>query len=56
MPSTRSTGTNVELSFAYLHEEDVSCGISAGVYNKCLLLDVTASTGPDGELTAVLKT
>lgn len=41
--------------FAYLHEKDVSCGISASMYNKCLFLDVTASAGPDGQLTAVLK-
>lgn len=39
----------------YLHEEDVSGGIRASVYNKRLLLDVTASTGPDGQLSAVLK-
>lgn len=41
--------------FKYLHEKDVSCGISASMYNKCLLLDVTASTGPDRQLTSVLK-
>ncbi len=40
--------------FAYLHEEDVSCGVSASVYNKCLLLDVTAAAGADGQLAAVL--
>lgn len=42
--------------FACLHEKDVSGGISASMDNKCLLLDVTASTGPDGQLAAVLKT
>lgn len=42
--------------FACLHEKDVSGGVSASVDNKCLLLDVTASTGPDGQLTAILKT
>lgn len=40
----------------YLHEEDVACGICAGVHNKRLLLDVTASAGPDGQLPAILKT
>lgn len=47
---------NYSEDFAYLHEEDVSCGISASMDNKCLLLDVTASAGPDGQLAAVLKT
>lgn len=40
----------------YLHEEDVACSICAGVHNKRLLLDVTASTGSDRQLTAILKT
>lgn len=47
---------NYSEDFEYLHEEDVSCGISASMDNKCLLLDVTASAGPDGQLAAVLKT
>lgn len=42
--------------FACLHEKDVSGGVSASVDNKCLLLDVTASAGPDGQLAAVLET
>lgn len=43
-----------EVHSAYLHEKDVSCGVSASMYNKCLLLDVTATTGPYGKLTAIL--
>lgn len=40
----------------YLHEEDVARGIRAGMHDKSLLLDVTASAGPDGKLAAILKT
>lgn len=40
----------------YLHEEDVACGICTSMHNKSLLLDVTASAGPDGKLAAILKT
>lgn len=53
-PST--CGWSYSENLADLHEEDVAGGISAGVDNKRLLLDVTASTGPDGKLTAVLQT
>lgn len=41
---------------AHLHEEDVACGVCAGVHNERLLLDVTAPAGPDGKLAAVLET
>lgn len=41
-------------AFSYLHKEDVSCCISASMNNKCLFLDVTTSTGPDGQLTTIL--
>lgn len=42
-------------AFSYLHKEDVSCCISASMNNKCLFLDVTTSTRPDGQLTTILQ-
>lgn len=55
-PRCRRENYRYSEGFVYLHEKDVSCSISASMYNKCLFLDVTASTWPDGQLAAILKT
>lgn len=51
---TSSAGLGREA--VHLHEEDVACGICASVHNKGLLLDVSASAGPDRQLAAILTT
>lgn len=52
----RLKGTDPQIQITDLHKKDVSCGISASVDDKRLLLDVAASTRPDGQLAAVLET
>lgn len=39
----------------YLHEEDISICVCPCMYHKCLLLHVPAATGPDSEITSILR-
>ena len=42
-------------SSTYLHEKDISICVCPCMYHKCLLLHVPAATGPDGEISSILR-
>ena len=42
-------------SSTYLHEKDISIRVCPCMYHECLLLHVPAATGPDGEISSILR-